>query len=215
MGTEVVPLDTITADEGDVMRVSERQYLPVPLICRDFRLDWRHLESGRQRGMPLELGPAAAASAACAREEDEMIFRELLDAKGSQSAALGDWDDPGSAFAAISAAIQTLVTGGFHGPFAVVLSPSLYAKTQRVSKGMGRLESKLISDVAEGGLLRSPVLVGDQGLVVAQGAHNLDIAVAQDLVTAYLGPEGLDHTFRVMESAVLRVKRPGAICILK
>ena len=97
----------------------------------------------------------------------------------------------------------------------MVLSPTLYAKTQRVTRGMGRLESKLISDVAEGGLFRSPVLVGNQGLVIAQGAHNLDIAVAQDLVTAYLGPEGLDHTFRVMESVVLRIKRPGAICLFK
>jgi len=36
--------------------------------------------------------------------------------------------------------------------------------------------------------------------------------VAQDLITAYMGNEGLDHLFRVMETLVLRVKRPGAIC---
>ena len=94
----------------------------------------------------------------------------------------------------------------------MVLSPALYAKTQRVGKGIGRLESKLITDMAEGGLFRTPVLKGNEGFVVALGAHNFDLAVAQDLITAYLGPEGMDHRFRVLESLVLRIKRPGAIC---
>jgi uncharacterized linocin/CFP29 family protein len=45
--------------------------------------------------------------------------------------------------------------------------------------------------------------------------QNLDLVVAQDLVTAYLGPENMDHHFRVLESLVLRIKRPGAICALE
>jgi len=59
------------------------------------------------------------------------------------------------------------------------------------------------------------VLGDDRGVVVALGPHNLDIAVVQDLVTAYLGPNGMDHEFRVMESIALRIKRPGAICTLE
>lgn len=39
----------------------------------------------------------------------------------------------------------------------------------------------------------------------------IDLAVAQDMITAYVGPEGMDHRFRVLESLVLRVKQPGAI----
>ena len=45
-------------------------------------------------------------------------------------------------------------------------------------------------------------------------SQNFDLAIAQDLITAYMGNEGLDHLFRVMESLVLRIKRPGAICVL-
>jgi uncharacterized linocin/CFP29 family protein len=127
---------------------------------------------------------------------------------------LGDWDESGQGFADIVAATEALVADGFYEPFAVVLSPALYAKTQRVVEGIGRLESKLIKDVAEGGLFRSPVLAEDQGLVVALGAHNFDLVVAQDLITAYLGPENMDHTFRLMEILALRIKRPGAICTL-
>jgi uncharacterized linocin/CFP29 family protein len=69
--------------------------------------------------------------------------------------------------------------------------------------------------VAEGGLFRSPVLAENQGLVVSQGAYNFDLVVAQDLITAYLGPEGMDHTFRLLEILALRIKRPGAICTLE
>ena len=72
-GTQVVPLDTIEGAEAclhddkgcscegsecDVVRVSGRRFLPVPLIHKDFRLDWRHMEAGRQHGMPLEAGPS-------------------------------------------------------------------------------------------------------------------------------------------------------------
>jgi uncharacterized linocin/CFP29 family protein len=211
------------AGECEVIQVTGHKFLSLPLIHQDFRLAWRDIESSRRMGWPLELGPAAAASAACARAEDELIFHGhsehgyegLLNATGRHTVSLGDWDELGQAFANIVAATEALVADGFYEPFAVVLSPALYAKTQRIAKGTGRLEGKLIKDVAEGGLFRSPVLAEDQGLVVAQGAHNFDLVVAQDLITAYLGPENMDHTFRAMEILSLRIKRPGAICTLE
>jgi uncharacterized linocin/CFP29 family protein len=95
-----------------------------------------------------------------------------------------------------------------------VLSPALYAQTQGIAPGMGRLVSKLIKDVAEGGLFQSPLLADDQGLVLSLGSYNFDLVIGQDLVTAYMGNDGLDHLYRVMESFALRVKRPGAICVL-
>jgi uncharacterized linocin/CFP29 family protein len=211
------------AGECEVIQVTGHKFLSLPLIHQDFRLAWRDIEASRQMGWPLELGPAAAASAACARAEDELIFHGhpehgyegLLNATGRHTVSLGNWDESGQAFANIVAATEALVADGFYEPFAVVLSPALYAKTQRIVEGTGRLEGKLIKDVAEGGLFRSPVLAEDQGLVIAQGAHNFDLVVAQDLITAYLGPENMDHTFRAMEILSLRIKRPGAICTLE
>jgi uncharacterized linocin/CFP29 family protein len=128
---------------------------------------------------------------------------------------LGNWDEPEAALGCIVATTEALFNDGFFGPFAAIVGPALYAKTQRVETGTGRLVSKLIKDVAEGGLFRSPLLGAGQGLVVSLGVQNFDLAVAQDLITAYMGNEELDHSFRVMESLVLRIKRPGAICTLK
>jgi uncharacterized linocin/CFP29 family protein len=225
VGVQTVPVPTVSggeAGEREVIQVTGHRFLSLPLIHQDFRLAWRDIEASRRMGWPLELGPAAAASAACARAEDELIFlghaehgyEGLLNATDRHTVPLGDWDESGQGFADIVAATEALVADGFYEPFAVVLSPALYAKTQRIAKGIGRLESKLIKDVAEGGLFRSPVLAEDQGLVVALGAHNFDLVVAQDLITAYLGPENMDHTFRLMEILALRIKRPGAICTL-
>ena len=36
-----------------------------------------------------------------------------------------------------------------------------------------------------------------------------------DLISAYLGPEQMNHPFRIFESLVLRIKRPGAICTIE
>jgi uncharacterized linocin/CFP29 family protein len=203
VGTEVVPVGT-----GE-----NRKHLDLQMIQEDFTLGWRDIEGNRKAGLPLDLGPAAMAGAACARAEDKMILGALLNAAENQ-VTLADWSEPGNAFANVVEATEALVSGDFYGPYAVVLSPALYAKTQRIARGMGRLESKLIKDVAEGGLFQTPLLEADQGLVLSLGAHNFDLVVAQDLITAYMGNEGLDHLFRVLESIVLRVKRPGAICAL-
>ena len=203
-GTQTVPVGT-----GDA-----RSYLTFETIEEDLTLYWKDVEASRQAGIPLDLGQVAKASAACARKEDKLILDGLMKA-ANKKVVLGDWDaDSEAILGNIVEATEKLVSDDFYGPYAVVLSPALYAKTQRVARGMGRLVSKLIKDVAEGGLFQSPMLGKDQGLVLSLGAQNFDLVVAQDLITAYTGNEGLDHLFRVMESLVLRIKRPGAICVL-
>jgi uncharacterized linocin/CFP29 family protein len=229
-GTLAVPLFGVCAGEGDcdceedececgegececdTVHSTGPELLHVWSIHQDFRLSWHAIEANRQLGLGLELGPAAVAASAVAHEEDNNVLKELLTAKRRNTVSLMDWDKPEGPLERVVAATQVLVKAGFYGPYAVVLSPALYAKTQRVSQGMGRTVGKLIEDVAEGGIFRSPILPPDKGLVLSLGAHNLDLVVAQDLTVGYLGNEGLDHRYRVMESLVLRVKRPGAIC---
>jgi uncharacterized linocin/CFP29 family protein len=231
-GTLAVPVFRVCAGKGDcdcddescscgcgdgececnATHVSGRELIPIEIFEHDFILSWRDIAANRQMGMGIEMGPVGAAAAAVARAEDEHIFDTLLTAEGRNTVALQDWDEPGAALENVVAATEALVSAGFYGPFALVVSPALYAKTQRVFPGMGRTVAKLIGEVAEGGMFRSPILRPDEGLVVSLGAHNLDLAVAQDLTTAYMGNDGLDHLYRVMESLVLRIKRPGAIC---
>jgi uncharacterized linocin/CFP29 family protein len=91
----------------------------------------------------------------------------------------------------------------------------MYAKMQRVYDNTGVLEINQVREIVEAGVFRTPVLPNNKAIVVSTGAENFDIAVAQDLVTAYLGPQDMSHPFRVLEALVLRIKRPQAICTLE
>jgi len=201
LGAEVVPVGT---GEG-------RRQVQLKVIQSDFPLLWQDIAANRRLHIPIELGAAAQAAILCAQAEDGRIFEELLSLKGRNTVSLLDWGEVGSPFQNVVDATQALVEDGFFGPYAVGVSPALYNQTQRYGGGM-RLESKLITDVASGGLFQSPVLKAGQGLVASMGKHNLDLAIGQDLITAYMGNEELNHLFRVMETLALRVKRPQAIC---
>ncbi len=203
-GTQVVPVGT-----GD-----ERAFIPVTTIQHDFKLAWVDVAASRQYGTPLDLTPAAMAAAACAMAEDKMILAGLLKTRGALKEQMGDWATVGQAFADVVRVTGRLVEAGAYGPYAVVLAPAQYAMLHRVYAEVGQLELQMLRETATGGVFQSPVLTPDQALVVSVEPQSFDLAVAQDLVTAYLGPDGMDHAFRVLEKLALRVKRPTAICCL-
>ena len=145
-----------------------------------------------------------------------MKLEGLVTAKGQSSTAMGNWDEPNSGVTATASAVGILLSKGFLGPFALVTNPVTYSKLLRPVQGYGgQLERKLVEDIATAGVFQTPVLKEKEALVISTGPENLDLAVGQDLVTAYIGNEGTDHLFRLMETTVLRIKRPGAICLLK
>jgi uncharacterized linocin/CFP29 family protein len=217
-GKKVIEVYGYDEAEDGTTKVAEQKFLPLSLISRDFFLNWRDIEAAHlEGGPPLDLGAAVVVSVECAREEDEIVLGGLANAEGRNKSPLGNWDEEGSPFEAVTAACGVLAGAGFYGPYNLVVGLALYAKMQRVVKGFGRmLELNLVGEVLRGGsVLQSPVLDDKKAVLVCRGVHNLDIVVGQDLITAYLGPEEMEHRFRVMETLALRVKRPGAICTLE
>lgn len=223
-GNQFVTVDRLDGAGGDVVSIdlSKRQIVQLVTLQQDFKLLWQDLASGEQTGLKFDPGPAAVAAIITAQAEDELIFRGkggmdgLLTVKGHATSPLGNWDEANAGITAVAGAVGKLMGTGFLGPFALVTSPVTYAKLLRPVHGQGaQLELKLVEQIATGGIFQSPVLKENEAVVVSTGRENLDLAVGQDLVTAYLGPDGLDHVFRLMETVALRIKRPGAICVLK
>lgn len=204
-------------NEGEIS-IKKRDNLNISMIYKDFKLNWLDIESSRKYGMPIELGPAAAAAAFCAMKEDEMIFsgdhenEGLMNAKGRNSVEAQDWKITGNAFQNVINATEKLVSEGLYGPYAMAVSPSLYAMMHRTYGGGSILEVEMVRELLTDGVFQSPVLKGEDVLVIATGQENMDLVIGQDLITAYLGPDGMDHSFRVFETLVLRIKRPGSIC---
>jgi uncharacterized linocin/CFP29 family protein len=219
---EPASLDMVETEEEETVAPEEREFLPMPLIYKDFMLLWRDIELNRKLGFPVEFGAAGAAASAVAIMEDRLIFEGvpelgvpgLLTHEELTPVPMGAWDEVGAIFGDAVAAMTGLIGRGFFGPFAMVLSPANFARTARLFGNSGRLESEQIREVMTAGLFFTPVLADDTAVVVSTGPQNLDLVIGQDLTVAYLQQMDLNHPFRVMESLVLRIHRPGAITVL-
>ena len=212
MGDEV--LNPITP----MGRANER----LPMIYKDFLLFWRDLETARRLGVPFDIGSAAAAAAFVANQEDALIFngdqglclQGFLNANGIHAVDAGDWVEAGSAFRTVAAAVQTLLADGFYPPYALAVNPVAYAQLQRVYACSGVLEIEHIRELVQGGVYQTQAIHNLPGVLLSLGPQNFDLAIGQDITTAYLGPDGLNHPFRVFETLALRIKRPQSICRL-
>lgn len=230
-GVQCMHQDTFAgADSGAVSMLGEedihpvhtelREFKPLPLVYKDFWLYWRDIESARSFGTPLDISAAAGAANFVAQAEDDLIFNGsdrlgfegLMNAKWRNTVPMLDWDQSGQAFQNAVDATRKLIDSGYYGPFAMAVSPTLFARMQRVYNNTGVLEINQVRELMTAGVFQTPVL-GDTGaVVVSTGPENFDIAIAQDLITAYLGPDKMNHPFRVLESLVLRIKRPESVC---
>ena len=233
-GVQTVPHDEYTGvspGAGDIVGEQEtasvftdaRKFKTIPIIYKDFLLHWRDIEAARLHNMPLDVSAAAGAAALCAQQEDELIFygdpklghEGLMNAAGRLTAPLGDWSAPGAGYLSIVEATRKLNESGHYGPYAVILSPRLFSMLHRIFEKTGVLEIETIRQLASDGVFQSNRLRGDSGVVVSTGRENMDLAVAMDMVAAYLGASRMNHPFRVLESLILRIKHPDSICTLE
>ncbi len=218
-----VPVDSFEGVGGgdEAVRRSSRSYVELRQISKDFVLNWQDIEAAHKGIVPIALGPAGAAAASCVAAEDELLFRGaddagvtgLMNAEGASGVPISDWSKE-SPFGDVTAAIQKLNENRCPGPYSLVVSPAGYASMQRPYENTGALEIALVRELVSDGVYQSPVLKSDEALLLADGVPNVDLAVGVDLSVAYLGPEEMDHRFRVFETVALRIKRPEAICII-
>jgi len=68
-----------------------------------------------------------------------------------------------------------------------------------------------VEKLARRGVYPTAILPEPSALLADTGAQNVDLAIGLDMATAYVESNNLNHRFRVLESLVLRVRRPGAI----
>jgi uncharacterized linocin/CFP29 family protein len=213
-------VDLLGNQEGESLSIDRRRFLPLPLLYKDFWVHWRDLEASRQLGLPLDVGKAAAAASATAQAEDRLIFDGeasldlpgLRTADGRQTLPMSDWATMGSAFTDVVEGVRVLTQAGFTGPYALAVSPRLYADLNRIFDDSGVLELEQVEKLARRGVYPTAVLPEPSALLVDSGAQNMDLAVGVDLSTAYVESSNLNHRFRVVESLVLRMRRPGAVC---
>lgn len=222
-GKSAAGIDMLGDQDSFVVEASRRDTAQLPMLYKDFKIMWRDVESDRQLGLPLDTSTAAVAANYVAVQEDQLIFNGskeigatgLLTTSGRQKVKLTDWEQPGAALADVVKAVGLLSQAGHYGPYALVVSPSLFGKMVRVLPNTGMLELDQVKALATAGVFYSNVIDGAKAVLLATGAQNVSLAVGRDMVTAYLGPANMNHVFRVLETVALLVRRPDSICTLE
>jgi uncharacterized linocin/CFP29 family protein len=222
IGTQAARISQFGSEEAKIAFPEARRCVPLPILYRDFRLHWRDLETSRRLGMPLDTSAAAVAAADVAALEDRTILNGndeqgqvgFLNFADRLRLPLGNWDQPGGGFAAALNAMTELVGHTMRGPFVMVAPPPLYARLNRVFDNTGVLEVEQIRRLLGGEVYMTPMLPANVAVVVAPGQENMDLVVAQDMTIAFLESTAMEHHLRVLEIVSLRIKRPGAVCVL-
>lgn len=214
-------LSKFSGDEDGQIQIKERRFIPVPLIYKDFMITWRDLENLKSSNRPLDYSLVAAATTSLAKKEDNIIFngtkenQGIMNVEGRLCVKANDWSEGEHPYRDVAKAIEQLIKADSYGPYALVVSTDLYIKMQRIQEGTGVTVLSRVKELVDGKVYQSPMIEEGKAAVISIGAQNLDLAIGEDMVTAYMGDENLNHLFRVMESIALRIKRPQSICTIE
>lgn len=227
IGAESIPVDSANdleeVSEDGLITTKGRKFLEIPAVYEDFTLSARDLENSKKLGYPVDLTKVKYAAEVCARREDRLIFfgnikhgyEGLLTAPGVQKIQRSDWTAGENAFSDVAAAIGIFTSKGIYGSYALSVSPDLYYQLQRIQPGTGLLEIDRIAKLLSGNVLNAPALGTGKAVLVCSEPENMDLVVGQDITTAYLEQEELNHSFRILETVLLRLKRREAVAVFE
>lgn len=216
LGLKSIPLEDTEVQSGLITS----QALPVLYLNKEFTLGTRDIANFEREGVALETYALTEAVKACTSIEDDLIFNGtkqlsgLMTAKGSNQMGLSEWSEEGTAAREIIEAITCLDNAGFHGPYALALTPERYNLLYRLYPNGKQSEFEHIQTMVTGGIFKSPILEKG-GLLIASTVQSASLFLGQDMNLGYIGPAGDRQEFVVSESLTVRIQRPDAICILK
>jgi len=214
-GLKSVPLEDLQLEE-DIYASSS---IPVAAIQTSFFLGKRDLAHYERDRLPLNLNPLVDAAVRASNAEDSIILKGasqlhgLLNHEGTNRQALSSWEELGAAPADIIKAVIDLDNAGYHGPYALALSPSRYDTLYRRHPIGAFSELEQIQTIATEGVFKAPVLEKG-GLILNTGRIYASIVLGQDMTIAFIGPTKENLEFAIVESLALIVRRPGAVCAL-
>lgn len=205
---------------GDVgAKLSSRKAIPIPTLYSSFELPRREVEGAIGEGVPLDTSPGEEAAEQVALAEEHVLYRGvpelhiegMLTHPDSQRVPIGDWSKAGGVIGDVIAAADSLDAAGVHGPFALVLAPSLYNQLFRKYEGSDVLALDHLRRLAAGGIYKSPV-IDDGGVLVSPQLG--PIVCAQDLTLSFLEVRPSTIRFAISSAVILRFDDARALCVL-
>jgi uncharacterized linocin/CFP29 family protein len=225
-GVQNINVDDFTGleeSEGSISKIKGRKFEQIPLINQDFNLLWRDLELSEQTKLPVDLSSAMQASAAIAKKEDQLIFlgneelgyEGLLTAKEIANISKGDWNEGENPVKDITLGLSKFLEKDIIGRHTLIISSDLFLQLQRIQSGTGITEYERLSKLVNGNILTSTVIGSNKALLVCAESQYMDLVIGQDIATSYLETRDLNHYFRIIETALLRIKNKNAIIVFE
>lgn len=225
-GVQSINIDDIPElDESDdyISVIKGRTYQHIPLINHDFSLLWRDLEFSDHMGLPVDLSAAAQAASKCALKEDELIFlgneelgyRGLINEDGIIKLPISDWSEGENPFRDITLGLAKFVENGLVGRKALIVSPDLLVKLQRIQPSTATTEYERLNLLVSGNIYPASILKNNKAVLVCSEPQYMDLVIGQDMITSYLETRNLNHYFRIIETVLLRIKNKKAVIVFE
>ncbi|HBM74587.1 MAG TPA: bacteriocin, partial [Clostridiaceae bacterium] len=77
------------------------------------------------------------------------------------------------------------------------------------------LEIDRVAKLVGGHIYQSPVLGNGKAVLIGSDEKNMDLVIGQDMAAAYLEQKELNHSLRVLETVLLRIKQKQAIVVFE
>lgn len=193
--------------------------ISMPMLRKACQLSIRRVEAYQHMGQPLDLRSVEDAAEAVARREEEFIYygqadfglEGLLTANGRHEVKAGDWSKVEQALDDVLNAVDLLDGSGYHGPYALALSPAHFNQLFRRYEGTDMLQLEHLRRLCELGVYKAPIA----GAAVLIDGHVGKLVLGQDIQTGFSSNDGIYYHLFVSESIVLRLEEPDALCTLK
>ncbi|MGO9099426.1 MAG: encapsulin [Mycobacterium sp.] len=119
-------------------------------------------------------------------------------------------------FDAVVSGMAMLRAQGQAGPYALALSPAVYADTFVPVPGSLVIPADQIRPLTLAGFVDAPALPADRGLLVSLGGNTVDLVMTVEPTTAFVqvDNQGMSQ-FRLYERWALRVKDPSSMLQLE
>lgn len=206
--------------EDGVAKTTGRTFHEIPQLYEDFSFLWRDIENDSQNRLPLDLSSVALAAQNLAKKEDSLILhgnksincKGLLNADNAQSIKKSDWSANENPFKDIIAAINKMKEKDINGRYVLILSNSLYFSLQRLQGSTGLTEYQRIESML-GRVYTTSLMPADKALLLCPEFQYMDLTIGIDMRTSYLEQVNLNHSFRIIETVLPRIKNANAIVV--
>ncbi len=223
MDGETLSIDQTSLTSGDVL---------VPVISKDFNLNWRDILAARHNNMPLDLDEGRNAARQVAEEENKLLFtgeytgwpaygiEGLMTATGRNTqASAGAW--PANVVTDVNAGIAKLEEDGHtSGPYVLICRVAAARKldaalsSTEITYRRFLLQNEILDAIVADDSIFGADGTTDHAAIVTPGRANFSLKVGQDVTTWETQLQNMNKLMRVYEVLTPKIKRPTSICEL-